>query len=90
VHAQRQGQAAAANLLGAEQPFADVPFFWTHHYGHDLRYTGHASSWDELRIDGSLSAHDGMARFFRAGKLVAAASIGRDRENLAVEAQLRT
>jgi NADPH-dependent 2,4-dienoyl-CoA reductase/sulfur reductase-like enzyme/nitrite reductase/ring-hydroxylating ferredoxin subunit len=89
VHAQRQGQAAAANMLGAEQVFDDVPFFWTNHYGLDLRYTGHATEWDELRIDGSLSAHDCMARFFRAGKLLAAASIGRELENLAVEAELR-
>jgi hypothetical protein len=42
VHAERQGQAAAANMLGAHRPFTDVPFFWTHHYGLDLRYTGHA------------------------------------------------
>jgi len=89
VHAQRQGQAAAANMLGAEQVFDDVPFFWTNHYGLDLRYTGHAAEWDELRIEGSMSAHDCMARFFRAGQLLAAASIGRELENLAVEAQLR-
>jgi len=89
VHAQRQGQAAAANMLGAERAFDDVPFFWTNHYGLDLRYTGHAAEWDELRIDGSMSAHDCMVRFFRAGKLMAAASIGRELENLAVEAQLR-
>jgi len=90
VHAQRQGQAAAANMLGAGQPFDDVPFFWTNHYGLDLRYTGHASAWDELKIDGALLAHDCTARFFRAGKLLAAASLGRDLENLAIEAQLRS
>jgi NADPH-dependent 2,4-dienoyl-CoA reductase/sulfur reductase-like enzyme/nitrite reductase/ring-hydroxylating ferredoxin subunit len=90
VHAQRQGQAAAANMLGAKRVFDDVPFFWTNHYGLDLRYTGHAADWDELRIDGSLTAHDCMARFFRAGKLLAAASIGRELENLAVEAKLRS
>ena len=54
VHAQRQGQVAAANLLGAGQAFDDVPFFWTHHYGLDLRYTGHADGWDEIRLDGDL------------------------------------
>lgn len=89
VHAERQGQAAAANMLGANQAFADVPFFWTHHYGMDLRYTGHAQPWDEVQIDGTLLAHDCTARYFRDGKLLAAASIGRDRENLAIEAQLR-
>jgi len=88
VHAQRQGQAAAANMLGARQPFTDVPFFWTHHYGLDLRYTGHAKEWDEIRTEGDLPARDFIARFFRAGRLVAAASLGRDLQNLAVEAEL--
>jgi NADPH-dependent 2,4-dienoyl-CoA reductase/sulfur reductase-like enzyme/nitrite reductase/ring-hydroxylating ferredoxin subunit len=88
VHAQRQGQVAAANLLGASQAFTDVPFFWTHHYGLDLRYTGHGKGWDEVRGEGSLADHDFIARFYRAGQLVAAASIGRDLENLQVEAAL--
>lgn len=89
VHAQRQGQAAAANMLGAGQPFMDVPYFWTHHYGLDLRYTGYAGGWDEVRIDGTLSKQDFTARYFRAGTLVAAASVGRDLENLSIETTLQ-
>ncbi|MBO3274073.1 FAD-dependent oxidoreductase [Pseudomonas schmalbachii] len=89
VHAQRQGQAAAANMLGVGQAFTDVPFFWTHHYGLDLRYTGYAHGWDEVRIDGTLAKRDFTARYFRAGTLVAAASVGRDLENLAIEATLQ-
>ncbi|MNB77572.1 3-phenylpropionate/cinnamic acid dioxygenase ferredoxin--NAD(+) reductase component [Pseudomonas fluorescens] len=89
VHAQRQGQAAAANMLGAGQPFMDVPYFWTHHYGLDLRYTGYAGGWDEIRIDGTLSKQDFTARYFRAGTLVAAASVGRDLENLSIETTLQ-
>jgi len=89
VHAQRTGQQAAANILGADEAFADVPFFWTHHQGLDLRYCGYAGKWDELRIDGDLQAKEFTARYFRAGKLVAAASLGRDHENLEIEEQLR-
>ena len=87
VHAQRQGQAAAANMLGADRAFADVPFFWTHQYDLELRYTGHGA-WDEARVDGSLADRDFTVRYFRNGRLVAAASAGRDRENLEIEAQL--
>lgn len=87
VHAQRQGQAAAANMLGADRAFTDVPFFWTHQYDLDLRYTGHGA-WDEVRIDGSLPGRDFTARYYRKGELVAAASAGRDFENLEIEAQL--
>lgn len=89
VHSQRQGQAAAENMLGADRVFDDVPFFWTHHYGLDIRYSGHAQGWDEVRIEGALAAQDCTARFFRKGELLAAASVGRDQENLAIEAELQ-
>ena len=89
VHAQRQGQLAAANMLGGEESFAEVPFFWTHHQGHDLRVSGYLDGWDELRIDGELQRHDFIARYFRDGRLVAAAALGRDRELLEVALELR-
>jgi NADPH-dependent 2,4-dienoyl-CoA reductase/sulfur reductase-like enzyme/nitrite reductase/ring-hydroxylating ferredoxin subunit len=88
AHAQRQGQAAAANLLGAAQPFRDVPFFWTHQHDLELRYTGVGAGWDEARIDGALASRDFTVRYFRRGELVAAASCNRDLENLEIEAAL--
>ncbi|HEY9540712.1 MAG TPA: FAD-dependent oxidoreductase [Luteimonas sp.] len=89
VHAQRQGQAAAANMLGAARAFTDVPFFWTHHQGVELRCSGYMAGWDEVRIDGDVPARDFTARYYRAGRLVAAASVGRDLENLSIEAGLQ-
>lgn len=89
VHAERQGQLAAMNLLGGEQAFTDVPFFWTNHYGLDIRCTGVTTGWDEIRIDGSLPDRDFTARYHHAGKLIAAVSCGRDLENLSVEAELQ-
>jgi hypothetical protein len=41
-----------------------------------------------VRIDGDLAARDAAVRYFRAGKLVAAATLGRDLECLSVEAEL--
>jgi NADPH-dependent 2,4-dienoyl-CoA reductase/sulfur reductase-like enzyme/nitrite reductase/ring-hydroxylating ferredoxin subunit len=89
VHALRQGQAVAANLLGAGADFTDVPYFWTHHQGVELRCTGYMAGWDEVRIDGELASRDFTARYYRGGRLVAAASLGRDRENLEIEQQLQ-
>ena len=89
VHAQRQGQAAAANLLGAGQSFRDVPFFWTHHQGVDLRMCGRSAGFDELRIDGSVPDGDFIARYFRHGEPIAAASVARDRDLLEAEASLQ-
>lgn len=82
VHAQRQGQAAADNMLGDARAFADPPFFWTHHYGTELRYVGNGHRWNEAKIEGSPEAGDCLVRYFRNGALIAAAAIGRDRELL--------
>ena len=89
VHAQRQGQLAATNMLGGTRPFTDVPFFWTHHQGVDLRFTGVAQGWDGIRVDGQPSRRDFTARYYRGDELIAAASVGRDLENLSIEAGLR-
>lgn len=88
VHAQRQGQCVADNLLGDARRFTDVPFFWTHQYDLELRVTGHLAGWDELRSKGTPGSRDFIARYYRWGTLVAAATVGRDRENLEVEAEL--
>lgn len=88
VHAQRQGQCVADNMLGDDRAFDDPPFFWTHHYGTDLRYLGHGSGWNRIEVDGDPAAHDCLARYYRDDVLVAAAAIGRDRDLLALQAQL--
>jgi hypothetical protein len=45
--AERQGQAAALNMLGCHDPFTTVPFFWSQHYDVPINYVGHAENWDE-------------------------------------------
>ena len=88
VVAERQGQTAALNMLGARQRFRAVPFFWSQHYDVPINYVGHAESWDELAVDGDVPARDCMVRYKRGGKLLAAASIYRDRESLELEAAM--
>ncbi len=89
VHAERQGQCVADNLLGDARTFDDPPFFWTHHYGNDLRYLGHGRGWTSVEMDGSPAANDCLARYYKDGALVAAAALGRDRQLLELQAQLR-
>ena len=88
VVAQRQGQAAARNMLGARQRFADVPFFWSQHYDVPINYIGHAEKWDDLQIEGDINNRDCIARYRRNGKLLAVASIYRDLDNLKEEVRL--
>jgi NADPH-dependent 2,4-dienoyl-CoA reductase/sulfur reductase-like enzyme/nitrite reductase/ring-hydroxylating ferredoxin subunit len=88
VVAQRQGQAAARNMLGASQRFADVPFFWSQHYDVPINYIGHAEKWDDLQIEGDINNRDCVVRYRRNGKLLAVASIYRDLDNLKEEVAL--
>jgi apoptosis-inducing factor 3 len=88
VVAQRQGQVAALNMLGARQKFDAVPFFWSQHYDVPINYVGHAEGWDEIRIDGDIAGRDCMVRYVKAGKTLAAASIYRDVESLRTEASM--
>lgn len=85
VVAERQGQTAAHNMMGHREPFAAVPYFWSQHYDVPINYVGHAEKWDEIAIEGDVSAKDCVVRFRRAGRTQAIASIFRDRESLQAE-----
>jgi NADPH-dependent 2,4-dienoyl-CoA reductase/sulfur reductase-like enzyme/nitrite reductase/ring-hydroxylating ferredoxin subunit len=85
VHAQRQGQAAARNMLGVGYPYDDVPFFWSAHYDVSINYVGHAEQWDEAVVDGDPFARDVAVRFRRGGRTLAVASIFRDVASLEAE-----
>lgn len=78
VHAERQGQHAARMLMGDEAPFVDTPFFWSTHYGATVNYVGHASAFDPPEVEGSLTAQDALVRYTQGGRLLAAATVGRD------------
>lgn len=88
VVAQRQGQAVARNMLGARQPFADVPFFWSQHYDAAINYVGHAENWDRIETDGDPAHYDFSARFIKDDKTLALATIYRDLDSLRFEAEL--
>jgi NADPH-dependent 2,4-dienoyl-CoA reductase/sulfur reductase-like enzyme/nitrite reductase/ring-hydroxylating ferredoxin subunit len=85
VVAERQGQIAAANMLGLNERFDAVPFFWSQHYDVPINYVGHAERWDEIAIDGSIEAKDCLVRYRRKGRVLAVASIFRDVASLDAE-----
>jgi apoptosis-inducing factor 3 len=85
VVAERQGQTAARNILGAGERFEAVPFFWSQHYDQTIAYVGHAERWDRLELDGDLAANDCAVRFLGGGRLLALATVGRDHASLETE-----
>ena len=88
VLAERQGQTAARNILGAGERFDAVPFFWSAHYDVSIRYVGHAERPERVEVDGDPSARDCAVRYHEGGRVAAVATIGRDRASLAAEAAM--
>lgn len=85
VVAERQGQTAARNMLGREEVFNAVPFFWTEQYDLGIAYIGHADRFDEAKIDGRLEARDCTITYRREGRSLAVATIHRDLAGLRTE-----
>jgi len=90
VVAQRQGQAAARNMLGLRQPFAVVPFFWSQHYDVVINYVGHAERYDTTTIEGALESHDCAITYRRGERTLAVATISRDLQSLQAERAMET
>ncbi|KAJ3359632.1 hypothetical protein HDU91_004863 [Kappamyces sp. JEL0680] len=87
--AQNQGRTAAETILaklnGQPLPvFKSIPYFWTVQYGKSIRYVGHATSFDDAIVQGSVSLDEtggGLAFvvfYTRNDKVVAVCSLAKD------------
>src|SRR5574342_179125 len=86
--AQRQGEVAGRNSLGAREPFRAVPFFWSQHYDVPINYVGQAEGWDRVEVAGSIEERSCLVAYRVAGRISAVASVHRDQESLQAEALL--
>ena len=88
VLAERQGQTAARNMMGTEEKFEAVPFFWSQHYDTSILYVGHAESVGRDE-DRGRPREEGLPRDLQAGRAtLAVVTIGRDMESLKAEVEL--
>ena len=79
-----QGRTAGANMAGKFKPYREVPFFWTMAFGKSLRFVGSvaapgvAAAWDNVIIEGDVSAGKFVAYYIKADKIGAVATVGMD------------
>jgi NADPH-dependent 2,4-dienoyl-CoA reductase/sulfur reductase-like enzyme len=77
TNAAEQGMAAARNLLGAQRPFAPVPYFWSDQYDMKIRAYGYLRGHDELRIvEGNLQERTFIAVYRTGDRLTGVLSVG--------------
>ncbi len=88
VVAQRQGQVAAMNMLGENREFNEIPYFWSQQFDLFLSYIGHSAGWNEIRYYGNLAKKEGAAAYIEGSDVTAVLTVGRDRQNLELEAAM--
>ncbi|QRR11121.1 pyridine nucleotide-disulfide oxidoreductase [Burkholderia sp. MS455] len=75
--AETQARAAARNMLGADEPYREMPWFWSDQYDAQLQVAGEPALGERSvarRLDGDAEIH---FHFDGGGRLVAASGFGR-------------
>ena len=85
----QQGRIAAHNMAGEAISYDSVPFFWTRQFDAGLSYVGHAEKWDEIIIQGDVSAQNFLAFYVKGNRVLAVAGMNRDRDIAAFEGLMR-
>jgi hypothetical protein len=84
-------ETSHAGLIRTQaSPSGAVPFFWSAHYDVTFNYVGHAQTWDSIEADGSLAERNCTLRYKQGGRTMAVLTVGRDAENLRLEAELES
>lgn len=87
--AQQQARIAAANMLGGEEHYLDVPFFWTFHFGKRYDYLGHAEQWDEVQFKGTPEHPPFIALLGKDGLVAAAVACDEGRAMAALAQRMK-
>jgi 3-phenylpropionate/trans-cinnamate dioxygenase ferredoxin reductase component len=76
-NAEKQGTAVGKSMLGSTAPYDYIHSFWSDQYEHKLEYAGHATSWDDFVVRGSVEEGKLVGFYLSAG--VVRAAVGLDR-----------
>ena len=83
VHnALEQAKTVAMSLLGKQEKYNQVPWFWSDQYDKKLQIVGFSDDHDELVIRGSIEEDNFMLFFLKEGKLIAVNAVNNPKEFL--------
>ncbi|MCK6627499.1 MAG: FAD-dependent oxidoreductase [Anaerolineae bacterium] len=75
-----QGMTAARNMLGQQQAYTEVHWFWSDQYEYNIQYAGFHGEWDQFVVRGSLEQRDFVAFYLRESRIGAAVAINRPKD----------
>ncbi|GAA1885792.1 FAD-dependent oxidoreductase [Streptantibioticus ferralitis] len=73
-------RTAAGNLLGGDEPYDPVPYFWSEQFGRFVQYAGHHTDADQILRRGDPDGPAWSVCWLRDGALVALLAVGRPRD----------
>jgi 3-phenylpropionate/trans-cinnamate dioxygenase ferredoxin reductase subunit len=68
----QQGKTAAANILGANEPYARTPYFYSDQFDLGMEYRGFAPEWGRVVVRGDLAKREFLAFWLADNRIVAA------------------
>ena len=75
ANALNQGPAAARTMLGKEEPYERLPYFFSDQYDVGMEYSGYATSWDQVVFRGDPGAREFIAFWLEGGRVVAGMNV---------------
>ncbi len=75
-------EVAAASVLGGDEAYDPVPYFWSEQFGRMMQYVGHHGGADSLVWRGDPAEPTWAAAWLADGRLVAILTVGRPRDML--------
>lgn len=75
ANALHQGPHAARSMLGRDDAYDRLPYFYSDQYDVGMEYSGHAVQWDEVVLRGDPAGREFIAFWLDAGRLVAGMNV---------------
>jgi 3-phenylpropionate/trans-cinnamate dioxygenase ferredoxin reductase component len=89
-NARRQGRAAALSMLGRNNPYDEIHWFWSDQYDQNLQYAGFHTTWDDLVVRGSLEDRRFLAFYLQEGVVQSVVGLNRGTDVRASMAMIRS
>ncbi|MEP6978240.1 MAG: FAD-dependent oxidoreductase [Thermoleophilia bacterium] len=88
-NAANMGPVAAANMLGEDEPYDRIPYFYSDQFDTKMEYSGYAPEWDQVVLRGDPETRSFMAFWLEDDRVLAGMSVNVPDTTEPVEALIR-